>query len=53
MGIPQMIIIIVCAIDVGINLAKHGEDKKGKYNFWVSLICVLIEIFILYLGGFF
>lgn len=53
MGIPQIIIIILFAMDLGLSLAKHGEDKEGKYNFWVALICVLIEFFILYCGGFF
>lgn len=53
MGIPQIIMIIFFAMDLGINLAKHGEDKKGKYNIWVALICALIEFFILYCGGFF
>ena len=53
MGIPQIIIIVLFAMDLGLSLAKHGEDKEGKYNFWESLICVIINFFILYCGGFF
>lgn len=53
MGIPQILIIILFAINLGINIAKHGEDKEEKYNFWSTLIGTLIECFILYCGGFF
>lgn len=53
MGIPQIIMIILFAMDLGLNLAKHGENKEGKYNFWIALISVIIEFFILYCGGFF
>lgn len=53
MGIPQILIIILFAINLGINIAKHGEDKEEKYNFWLALISTLIECFILYCGGFF
>ena len=31
---------------------KHNE-YRGRYNFWASAIAALIEIWILYSGGFF
>lgn len=40
-------------IDLGINLAKHGETKKdSKYNGWAFLIAKIILWTILYYGGF-
>ena len=40
-------------IDLGFSLAKHGEYKDGKYNFWTSLISFIITLWILNCGGFF
>lgn len=53
LGIPQLIMVILFVADVAINLALHGEKSNKEYNFWVSLISVSIEVFILYKGGFF
>lgn len=53
MGVPQILIIVLFSINLGINIAKHGEEKEEKYNFWLALIDILIECFILYCGGFF
>lgn len=38
---------------LGVALAKHGEYKSGRHNFWVSLIGVAIDLLVLYGGGFF
>jgi hypothetical protein len=53
MGIPQIIMIVWIALSLGVALARHGEYHDGKYNFFVTLIVVIIEIFVLYRGGFF
>lgn len=53
MGVPQIIMIAMFAISLGISLAKHGEYRGDKYNFFTSLISVAIEAGILYWGGFF
>lgn len=31
---------------------KHGESK-GEYNVWHSIIAIIINVIILYYGGFF
>lgn len=38
---------------LGINLAKHGEPKDGKYNFWTTLLVVIIELVLFYYAGLF
>lgn len=51
--ISQIIILTLGMIGLGINIAKHGEEKKAsKYNVWVFLIAKLILWTILYYGGF-
>ncbi len=51
--IPQIIIISLMFIRLGIELALHGEEAHIKHNFWASLIAFMIEFLILYKGGFF
>lgn len=45
--------VVMLLISLGIYLAKHGESKTVKYNFWSSLLLTIITLFILYKGGFF
>lgn len=53
MGIPQIIYIILLAMNLGVALAKHGQPKNTNYNFVAQLIAVIIEAGVLYWGGFF
>ena len=53
MGIPQIIIVILYALNVGITLTKHGEPKEGNYNVFSTLIGTAISVGILWWGGFF
>lgn len=53
MGIWQISYIVIMVLSLGINLAKHGEPRDGKYSFWSALIAMGIQIGILYMGGFF
>jgi len=50
---PQIIIIALYTMSLGIHLAKHGEEKTGKYNFWSSLLSAIIIFALLKAGGFF
>ncbi len=52
MGTPQVIFLCLCAMSVGISMAKHGE-RRENYNAWTSLFAAAIEIGILWWGGFF
>lgn len=41
-------------LDLGVNLGKHGEEKKAKkYNFWVALTAACISFILAWLGGLF
>lgn len=54
MKAPQIIMLIIYGINLGVNLIKHGESKKADtYNFWVAVISVLINTALLKWGGFF
>lgn len=53
MGIPQICFIVLIALGLGISLAKHGEYREDKYNFFTTLIGSLIYVGLLILGGFF
>jgi hypothetical protein len=51
--IYQIIILALTVAGWGINLAKHGEPKDGKYNLWISAVVCIINIWLMYMGGFF
>ena len=53
MGVPQICYIVIITLGLGISLAKHGEPKEDKYNFFNALIGSAIQIGLLILGGFF
>lgn len=52
MNIPQIIVIVMFSLNVGISLAKHGQSQ-GRYSFWATLISVAIWVGLLTWGGFF
>ena len=41
-------IIILMAINIGINAVAHGKDKQEKYNFWSALIGGGIQFVLIY-----
>jgi soluble lytic murein transglycosylase-like protein len=53
MGWPQITVIILFAIGLGVELAKHGKPRTGKHSFWWSLFGNVITIWLLWCGGFF
>lgn len=52
-GAPQIILMILAVLGLGIHLAKHGERQDVTYNFWTKLFTLGIELLILKWGGFF
>ena len=50
---PQITLIVLGAIGVGIHLAKHGQPKTEKFNGVTQMLVVSLEFWILYEGGFF
>lgn len=53
LGAPQIIVLVIYIISLGIHMAKHGEPQNTKYNFWVGLFSTAINIALLWWGGFF
>ena len=53
MKIPQIIMIVLIALDIGIELVQHGKTTETKHNVWACLIAKGILITILKYGGFF
>lgn len=51
MGIPQIIILVLFALGLGITLAKDGEIQR--FSFVSSLFGSAVQLSILYWGGFF
>lgn len=49
----SFILLFLLAMYLGINLAKHGEDKTGKYNFWICLFSAAIYLVLYYYAGVF
>jgi len=52
MGIPQIILIVLMAVSLGITIAKDGTDRE-PYNAWQSVISIVIMVLLLWWGGFF
>ena len=48
-----VVFMIVWGLDIGINLAKHGEKMDRKYDFGVALISCAVEFLILRSAGLF
>lgn len=53
LGIPQIIMCILYATNLGIYAVKHGEPREGDYSFWAGLIATGINVALLKWGGFF
>ncbi len=53
MGIPQVLIILIYAMGLGINLARHGQPKTDTYSFGAALVSTGIVFALLWWGGFF
>ena len=53
MKAPQIIMIALLGMGLGINIVKNGEPKEGVYSFPVQLVSTLIEVGLLIWGGFF
>lgn len=53
MGIPQIIILVIYMIYLGMSLADDGKVKIQKESFWLSLVSCGIMLALLWWGGFF
>lgn len=53
MGIPQVFMICLFAMDFAINLINDGEKKEGHYDVFATIVAIAAQILILKAGGFF
>lgn len=51
MGVPQIIYLMLVACGLGVALCEHGKPRE--YNFWSQLLATVVEIILLWSGGFF
>jgi len=52
MGWPQITVVVLLAMGLGVAAAKHGEPN-GNWSFGWALIGVALEVWLLIEGGFF
>ena len=53
MGIPQIILLSLVALNLLANAYLHGKPRTGNYNLFLGLLNAGILIWILVAGGFF
>lgn len=54
MGAPQIVLIVIFAMALGMHASNHGDPYPDdyKFNFWGKLVAVGIYVTILWWGGF-
>jgi hypothetical protein len=52
MGWPQITMVVLMALGLGISLAKHGEPRE-PYSFGTALLGTALAAGLLWAGGFF
>ena len=52
-GWPEYTVCVTYALTLLIVAADNGKPRKGEVNFSLSFMCTLINLFLLYAGGFF
>lgn len=53
MGVPQILIILLCAVFVGTNAVNHKKPRYGHYDVFRSLFFSICAFALLFTGGFF
>lgn len=47
MNIYTIVLIIICILNIGVELGLHGQTEVVEHNFWAKLIGQLIAIFLI------
>jgi hypothetical protein len=50
---PQITLIVINAIGLGIHLARNGQSRDESYSFGWQLSAAVLDFWLLYEGGFF
>ena len=53
MGTPQIIILVLYVLGLGVALADHGKVELKRESFFRHLFAVAIKLWLLWWGGFF
>ena len=53
MNFAGYVLLWLNILSLGVSLCKHGEPKRGKYNFFARLIAFGITMFLYYKAGLF
>lgn len=53
MHAPQIIVLVLYAMAIGIELPQHGETYMSKHNAFISMIGTALMLGLLWWGGFF
>jgi hypothetical protein len=53
MGAPQIIWIVLVAINLLLTANLHGSPKQGNHNIWITISGTVIMLILLITGGFF
>lgn len=49
---PQLILLSLTLIGIGVAIAKHKEPRE-PYNAWTIMAATAVQLWLLYMGGFF
>jgi hypothetical protein len=52
MNAPQIVMIVILALGVGISMEQHGRPKTGTENCVITIIATGIMVALMYWGGF-
>lgn len=53
MGMPQIIILVLYVLGLGVSLADHGKCELKQESFFKRLFSTAIHLLLLWWGGFF
>ena len=51
--LPQIIVVLMYMLTLGMELAQDGKPKTGTHSFWASLLVIGVLFALLKWGGFF
>lgn len=51
--LPQIIYLTLVLTSLFLTANMHNKPRKGKYNFFATLVAKIILLLLLYWGGFF
>ena len=53
MNIAAMIIAWLALVNLGMDIAKHGQARQEKHNGWITLFATIITMILYYYAGMF